>query len=273
MVNFLTEMYEHLVTPLTIFALFWLSLRIMGKRAVSELSTFDLAIVVLLGNALTEPISNKGLIPSLILAFVLVGAHLLLDLLSYNNRIRQYIIGDTLELIRHGPINEKNLKKARMTITQLLGELRVKGYVSPQDIEFAFLEEMGQISVIPKPDQRPVRPSDLNLTPPYSGIPAILIQDGEFQDNVLRTLKVDREWLWMKLVANGVTRDLLPNVSLAMLDAQGDLHIDWNNDPTQGAYQTQANTLLNQMKQSIKKDRSLQEPEFADDYISPHKGQ
>lgn len=269
--DLLKEIYEHFVTPIAIFVLFWVSLRFMGKRAVSELSTFDLAIVVLLGNALTEPISNKGLLPSFLLTLILVGAHSLLDFLSYNNRVRKHVIGNTLELIHHGKIKEDNLKKARMTIPQLLGELRVKGYVSPQSIEFAFLEEMGQISVIPKSDHRPIRPSDLNLTPPYAGIPATLVLDGEIQDNVLRQLKIDREWLWMKLIANGITRDLLPNVSLALLDAQGDLHIDWNNDPTQGAYQAEANSLHNQIKQALKKDRSLQEPEFTDDYISPHK--
>ncbi|MFS8579955.1 MAG: DUF421 domain-containing protein [Novibacillus thermophilus] len=271
MLKMITELYEHMITPLVIFVTFWLSLRIMGRRAVSELSTFDLAIVVLLGNALTEPISNEGLLPSLFLATVLVGAHLMLDFLSYNNATRKYVVGDTLELIRHGNMNEKNLKKARMTIPQLLSELRVKGYVNPKDIEFAFLEEMGQISVIPKPGHRAVRPSDLNLTPPYAGIPAILVQDGEIQDNVLRLLKIDREWLWMKLTASGVTRDLLANVSLALLDANGNIHIDWNNDPTQGAHQPQANNLRNQIKQSLRKDRSLQEPEFADDYLRPFK--
>ena len=80
-------------------------------------------------------------------------------------------------------------------------------YVNPKDIEFAFLEKMGQISVIPKPGHRAVRPSDRNLTPPYAGIPAILVQDGEIQDNVLRLLKIDREWLWMKLTTSGVTED------------------------------------------------------------------
>lgn len=271
MVNLWTETFEHVLTPIIIFGIFWLSLRIMGKRAVSELSTFDLAIVVLLGNALTEPLSNKGIFPSLMLAVVLVASHLFLNFLSYNNRLRRNIIGDTLSLIKHGKINEKNLTKARMTIPQLLGELRVKGYVSPQDVEFAFLEEMGQISVIPKPDSRPLRPSDVGINPPYAGIPVPLVQDGEIQDDALRQLKVDREWLWMKLKASGVTRDLLPKVSLALLDAKGDLHVDWNNDPTQGEYQADENTLINQVKRGLKKDRSLNEPEFVDDWLSPHK--
>lgn len=271
MTIFWTEFSEHILVPLAIFLIFWISLRIMGKRAVSELSTFDLAIVVLLGNALTEPIVQQGVFPSLLLAAVFVSAHLLLDFLSYNNRLRRNIIGDTLSLIKHGKINEKNLKKARMTIPQLLGELRVKGHVNPQNIEFAFLEEMGEISVIPKADQRPLRASDIGLNPPYTGIPVPLVQDGEIQDDTLRQLKIDREWLWMKLMASGVTRNLLPHVSLALLDSNGELHIDWNNDPTQGAYQAEQNTLFNQLKQSMKKDQSLGEPEFVDDYLSPHK--
>lgn len=271
MINFATEVTEHILAPLAIFFIFWFSLRIMGKRAVSELSTFDLAIVVLLGNALTEPIAQKGIFPSFLLAVVFVIAHLTLDFLSYNNRLRRNIIGDTLSLIKHGKINEKNLKKARMTIPQLLGELRVKGYVSPYNVEFAFLEEMGQISVIPKPDQRPVRPSDIGLNPPYTGIPVPLVQDGEIQDDALRQLKIDREWLWMKLLASGVTRDLLPNVSLALLDSKGELHIDWNNDPNQGDYIADGNTLFHQLKQGLRKDPSLGEPEFVDDYLSPHK--
>ncbi|WP_147675227.1 DUF421 domain-containing protein [Numidum massiliense] len=270
MINFMTELTEHVLTPLAIFAIFWISLRIMGKRAVSELSTFDLAIVVLLGNSLTEPIAKKGFFSSMLLAAVFVLSHLLLNFFSYNNRLRKKVIGRSIELIRHGKINEKNLKKARMTIPQLLGALRVKGYVNPQNVEFAFLEEMGQISVIAMPEHRPLKPSDIGLTPPYSGIPVPLVIDGVIQDNALRRLKIDREWLWLKLVANGVTRDLLPNVALALLDAKGSVHVDWNNDPLQGAYQDHANTVSNQVKQSLQKDRALQELGFADDYLKPH---
>ena len=41
MLKMITELYEHMITPLVIFVTFWLSLRTMGLRAVSELSTFD----------------------------------------------------------------------------------------------------------------------------------------------------------------------------------------------------------------------------------------
>ncbi len=66
-----------------------------------------------------------------------------------------------------------------------MSEMRMAGYPSPDDVSYAFLEETGHISVIPKPDKRPLQPVDLSLTPPDEGLPVALVADGEIRKNKL----------------------------------------------------------------------------------------
>ena len=63
----------------------------------------------------------------------------------------RYNLGNGLRmLIRNGNIDEGGLKRERLTVNELLGKLREKGYADPKDIDIALIEESGQISVIPK---------------------------------------------------------------------------------------------------------------------------
>ena len=66
-------------------------------------------------------------------------------------------------LIQKGMIIEKNLKKSKLTINDLLEELRLKDIFNITDVEFATLETNGELSVLKAaPSQTPTL-SDLNL--------------------------------------------------------------------------------------------------------------
>ncbi|MFZ5645503.1 MAG: DUF421 domain-containing protein [Bacillota bacterium] len=119
------------------------------------------------------------------------------------------------------------MKREHITISHLLAELRLAGYTSLNDVQYAILEETGQISVIPKPDKRPLQPSDLAMTPTDEGLPITLVIDGEIIDRNLSMAKRDREWLDSQLDALGITEEGVKRISLATFyTGSGRLRLD-----------------------------------------------
>lgn len=114
-----------------------------------------------------------------------------------------------------------------MTIPHLLAELRIKGCPNIADVEYAILEETGDISIIPKADKRQVTPNDLGLHAIYEGFPNTLVIDGEIMDTTLNLLGKDRAWLTNLLVTYGIHQESIAKISLATLDGSGKLYVDY----------------------------------------------
>ncbi len=81
---------------------------------------------------------------------VITCLHLLLTKLSLFNKLNRFILGHPIILIKHGDIIFENLQKSRYPIAELLSNLRVAGYPSVHEIEYAILEANGAISILPK---------------------------------------------------------------------------------------------------------------------------
>ena len=87
------------------------------------------------------------------------------------------------------------MEKVRISLDELLGQLRSKSISDLADVEYAILEENGQISVIQKAGARNVTPDDLNLNVTEKGIVHTLIADGQISDFNLKLLGLNRNWL------------------------------------------------------------------------------
>jgi uncharacterized membrane protein YcaP (DUF421 family) len=115
------------------------------------------------------------------------------------------------------------MRKLRYNLSDLLEQLRVKNTPNIADIEYAILETNGQLSIIPKAVKRPVNPEDLNLNPPYEGLPITLIMDGVLQKHNLEKANVTYAWLQNEL--KKAYLDDISQVLIASIDSQGNLFI------------------------------------------------
>jgi uncharacterized membrane protein YcaP (DUF421 family) len=208
------------------FVVGWAVLRISGKRAVAEMSSFDLVVTLTLGTILANPISSKVAWESAASALSITVFYLLFSYLALNNRLRWVLTASPTVLVRNGDIHEPGLRRARVTAAELKAVLRSKGFTSVSDVELAMLEDTGKFSVIPKADSRPVQPKDLNLTPAQTFIPIPLVLDGQIIEGNLRYLKQDEEWLFDQLAASGVGPDDVGQVTLAAYQADGSVSVD-----------------------------------------------
>jgi len=200
--------------------------RFLGKEQLSQLTFYDYVVGITLGDiAGFAAVSheNRYLESMYILILFAACAFAVSILTQVNRRARQVIEGEPTVIIYNGQILEDNMRRARYNMDNLMTQLRGRGFFKVSDVQFAILETNGELSVMPKPDLKPVTPRDLGIFAPYQGLPVDLIIDGELLENNLNANNIDREWLFEQLDRLGYG---VKDIVYANLDSDGKLHLD-----------------------------------------------
>mgnify|MGYP004521075479 CR=1 FL=1 len=168
-----------------------LAYRIMGKREISQLEIIDLIVSILMAELIAISIENMD--DSIILTIVPIVALVVLEIvlakLSLKSRkFNELMSGKPSLLIVNGKIKFKELIKNRYSLDDILLELRQNGIKSLSDVEYAILEPNGKLSVF-----------KYNILKTKSDFPLALIIDTVIQEDTLKYLKKDKEWLINKL--------------------------------------------------------------------------
>ena len=106
-------------------------------------------------------------------------------------------------VIRNGKLDVGEMRRNRLTVDELLEELRCKGYADPAAIRYAILETNGQLSVLPYAAQKPPTAQQMALFVAETDPPRVLVSDGEILEGNLRALGRDRNWLNKQLKSVG----------------------------------------------------------------------
>ena len=191
------------VRSISLYLIILVVMRLMGKREIGQLQPFELVISILIADLASIPMSewgipiSNGVIPIL----GLLVMHLIISLINMKSiRMREIICGKPSILIYRGKINEKMLKKERVTINELEERLRGNNINNLGDVEYAILETSGQMTVIQKPNKRNTIPEDFNIMPDYEGISYDLVVDGVIMRDNLK--KIGRNDRWLKEETN-----------------------------------------------------------------------
>lgn len=217
----------YLTRGLILFLICWLGIRIIGKKSVAEMTSYDMAGVILLVTIAAEPmvykITTKASSGVLVIAiFTFLVGKLSLNRWFYGLDAKPVIV------VENGKINEHELKRLNMNLPLFLSELRVKGYPNVSDVEFAIMEPLGKLSVIPKSQSRPLTPKDLQISTEYEGLGLPLILDGDIQYKNLEYANLTEEWLRGELLKFNLTD--IDRIFLAELNTQGQLYFDLRDD-------------------------------------------
>ncbi|WP_037985746.1 DUF421 domain-containing protein [Thalassobacillus devorans] len=216
------QVWTILFRTLLTYILILVILRMMGKREIGELSVLDLVVFVMLAEiavfSIEEP--DKSLVHALIpmtLLLLIQRFSALLSLKSQN--FREWFDGTPAFIIKHGKVDEYEMKKQRYNFNDLLIQLREKDIFSIQDVDYAILEPNGKLSVLQKDED------DSDHSTGYS---ATLIADGKIQYDSLKRVKKNKSWLLNELKKKGY--DSEKDISFCSLDEQGELFIDHKNE-------------------------------------------
>lgn len=187
-----------LVRTIILYILVLATMRLMGKREIGQLQPFELAIAIMIADLASVPMSDTG-IPIFNGIVPILGLLIMQMLISFLNMksmwAREVLSGKPTILIYRGKIDEKLLRKEKITLNELQERLRQDSIFTIADVEYAILETSGQLTVIPKPEKRNVIPEDLGITPEYEGIPYDLVIDGKIMSDNLKVIGRDYNWL------------------------------------------------------------------------------
>ena len=181
-----------------IYTFVLIAIRLMGKREIGQLQPYELVVTIMIADVASLPMQNvsiplfQGIVPIMGLLF----AQVLVSLLTFKNKLLNKLIsGKPTVLVAKGQILEENLKKQKYSLEAMLEQLRVNGYQSLLEVDFVILETSGEISVIPKAEEKPVAIKDMQLKVDYTGYTRTIILNGEVIHSNLIALGKDEKWL------------------------------------------------------------------------------
>ena len=125
--------------------------RVIGKRELSTLQPFDLILLIVVGDAVQQGLTQDDY--SLTGAVLVVGTIAVLQVfvswLSYRfPRARPILDGEPLIVVQDGEVIEANLKRERLTVEEIAEAARLQQIARLSDVRFAILETSGEISFI-----------------------------------------------------------------------------------------------------------------------------
>lgn len=205
--------------------------RILGKQQISQLTFFDYIVGITIGSiAASLSVDQNIKITNGIAGLVVWGGlSIVVAFLALKSRIISTIVaGQPTILIENGKINEKNLRKSKLTLDQLMLNLRQKNAFKISDVELAVFETNGELSVMKKSDLEPVTPKVLGMKLEKEKRPYIVIHDGLVLDNMLQSAGYTKEWLYGEIQKHGAKT--FSDVFVAQIDSKGNLYVDLYDD-------------------------------------------
>ncbi len=212
-------LFNTIIKGIFIYVLALVVSKLIGIKLISQMNFFDFIMGVSIGSIVAKIIIDKdhvvfsGIVALIIFAILTIAISYL-NLKSYT--ARRIINAKTLLLIENGRIIDKNLKKLRITINELMMKLREKDVFNLEDVQFAVMESNGQLSVLLKADKKPITPYDMNLkVKSFSWLNDIII-DGKIIDKNLEIAGIDKKWLQSELKRKSI--DNIEDVFYAGVD-------------------------------------------------------
>ncbi len=186
------------VRTLIIYFSLLIVLKIMGKRQVGELELSEFVSTLILSEIVSVPIENTDipLSTALIPLLIIITLEITLSFAcTKSEAVKKLLAGKPSILISKGRIDAGELENARISVEELMSELRLKGVFDPDDVYYAMLEPNGQISVLTKAHLSPLTPQDAGVKVKEHGIAQAIIVDGHIKEDSLYQLGMTEERL------------------------------------------------------------------------------
>lgn len=207
-----------------VYFFIYLATRILSKKAMAEMTAYEMAGLMILANVAAEPLVDKVVIKTIYGVGFLVILMMGVGRLAIINRFTAFFEHTATRVIENGQINMKALKRQSLSLNQFEGLLREQGYDKVSDIQTAIFEPQGSLSVFPKGENKTVTLKDLKIPSSNERITIPLILDGSISQANLKHINRDETWLLKELKAQGF-KNYKNEVALAELDPAWNLII------------------------------------------------
>ncbi len=199
-----------------IFIVLLIIMRLMGKRQIGEMQPFELVITLLIAELACIPMSDASIpllygLVSVVAIYVLHEVVTLLDLKV--KPLKSLISGKPSLVINKDGIDDYQLKKNNLDVSDLIESLRNAGYFSLDSIDYALYESNGQFSALPKQ----------NYEEQETSLPLVIIDNGKYDKKNLALVGLGEDFFGKVLKGEGVKK--VKNVLVLTADGTGKIYL------------------------------------------------
>ena len=180
-------------------------MRFSGKRQIGEIQISELVTTFLLSDIASYPLTDPAIpiLNAVIPICTIIPLEIIFSFLSTKSaRLKRLLDGNPSIVILHGKVRKKEMSRARLSMEDLLCELRLKSIASVADVDYAILEQNGQISVFQKNE---------------SPLSHAVVIDGTVNEGLLNKIGKNKIWL-DKILKEKNVRDIRDVFLLSVAD-------------------------------------------------------
>ncbi len=179
--------------------------KLLGHKQISQLDFFDYITGITIGSIAAELATELEKPWKPLAAMVVYGVITIVLSLVTNKfpKSRKFINGTPTIIMNNGKIYRKNLKKAKLDLSEFFLLLRQEGYFNLDEVQTAVFEYNGRLTVLPVSTKRPLNATDMNLTLEPEYISAEVIMDGRILEENLERMGLDAKWLENQVKSQG----------------------------------------------------------------------
>lgn len=191
------ELIKVILTSLLSAVSLFVIAKIMGHKQVAQLDFFDYINGITIGSIAAELATELKAPWKPLTAMIIYGiVAVVLTVLAHKfPKSRKYINGTPTIVMDNGKLYRKNMKKAKLELSEFMVLCRLEGYFNINEIQTAIFEYNGRITILPKSNKKPLTPEDMNITPEKAEINTEIIMDGRVLHENLKRLGLDLTWL------------------------------------------------------------------------------
>ena len=200
--EFLTVILASLFSAAVLFII----AKIIGHKQVAQLEFFDYITGITIGSIAAELATTldkpwwKPTVSMIVFGIITVVLSVLTRIFP---RSRKFINGTPTIVMNDGKLYRKNMKKAKLELSEFLLLCRQEGYFNLDDIQTAVYEYNGKLSILPMSTKRPLNPEDMELSPEPEHIGTEVIMDGRVIGDNLKRKGLNETWLQKELKEQG----------------------------------------------------------------------
>lgn len=176
-----------------LYIIITVAIRLMGKRQIGDMQPNELVITLLISEIAAIPLQDaeQPMFIGIAAIFVLVFLEIIISVLAMKSfTVRKILNGKSVVVIKNGVIDQQAMRDVRMTVIDLIEQLRGQDVFNIQDVAFAVLEVNGNLSVLLKKDAQTITLKDANLSFSDDSLPLPVISDGKIVYESLTALNV-----------------------------------------------------------------------------------
>ena len=199
-----------------IFITLFIVMRLMGKRQIGEMQPYELVITLIISELACIPMEDPSipLLYGIVAILAVYFLHQIVCLVDLNVRGAKMILsGEPSVVLNKNGIDDTQLKKNNLDVSDLIESLRVEGYFSLDAVDYALYEAEGTFSALPKKDYDNLQTS----------LPVIIVDEGKFVKNNVQLTKQTNAYYLDVLRGQGC--DELKKVLVLTVDGNGKAYL------------------------------------------------